>query len=90
MGLTRRVVHVFEHRVQWSAEKLGIQRGCSTWGHVITRPLELCYLHGMELSLPSRFVNYRSELLQPTRVYIYQRIALSEAKGRMRARVAWL
>ena len=39
---------------------------------------------------PHRFRSLQIRALQPTRVYIYQRIALSEAEGRVRAYVTYL
>ena len=47
-------------------------------------------MHGAQLQqIHLGFVNYRSELYNQTRIHIYQRRALSEAEGRVRAHVTY-
>ena len=75
--------------VCWRA---GLSRGGTTLGHVVTwaspAMLSLEAWHGAQLQqIHLGFVNYRSELYNQTRIHIYQRIALSEAEGRVRAHV---
>ena len=85
----------FSERSKVVCWRAGLSRGGTTWGHVVTwaspAMLSLEAWHGAQLQqIHLGFVNYRSELYNQTRIHIYQRIALSEAEGRVRAHVTWL